>query len=391
MPADSPESDLADRDARARRHRLAVSRDEAQLYHYVKRHRRRCRSSTTTASRSSTPPRAARPLVLLAGHTDTVPVDGNVPGRIEDGAVHGRGASDMKGGLAVMIELGRWAAAGRARLRPRAALLPARGARAGRRTRCRRVFEAAPLVDEAALVICLEPTDNTLQLGCLGNINARVVFEGRSAHSARPWLGVNAIALALEGLRPVLELQPLDVDVDGLVFREVVSVTQIDDCGNATNVIPGRVEATLNFRYAPTAHAGGGRGAPARARRPRRSRSSSTRRRRRSRSARRSSQRLRDVGGFEVQPKQAWTNVADFAARGLDALNFGPGATRYAHTADEQVEIAELARTLRGAAAVPRRVASADAALAAPRGARAVPVRAARRLARRRARAAGST
>ena len=76
-------------------------------------------------------------------------------------------------------------------------------------------------------MICLEPTDNTLQLGCLGNLNARVVFEGRSAHSARPWLGVNAIGLALEGLRPVLDAEPRDVEIDGLVFREVLSVTQI--------------------------------------------------------------------------------------------------------------------------------------------------------------------
>src|SRR5437868_735203 len=89
------------------------------------------------------------------------------------------------------------------------------------------LFYAAPAIDEAALVVCLEPTDNTLQLGCLGNLVARVVFEGRAAHSARPWLGVNAIALALEGLRGVLELEPHDVDVDGLVFREVLSVTQI--------------------------------------------------------------------------------------------------------------------------------------------------------------------
>ena len=194
-------------------------------------------------------------------------------------------------------------------------------------------------------MICLEPTDNTLQLGCLGNITARVVFEGRSAHSARPWLGVNAIALALEGLRPILELEPLDVDVDGLVFREVASVTQIDDCVNAANVIPGRVEATLNFRYAPDrtpdeAEArlreldGPGAADPA-----------AFPRRLRSRLTRRWSSACAGVGGLAVQPKQAWTNVADFAARGLDAINFGPGGTRYAHTPDEQVEIGELVRT----------------------------------------------
>ena len=85
----------------------------------------------------------------------------------------------MKGGLAVMIELG--ALGGRARELAYdlgAPLLPARGARARPRTRCPASSTAAPLIDEAALVICLEPTDNTLQLGCLGNINARVVFEG---------------------------------------------------------------------------------------------------------------------------------------------------------------------------------------------------------------------
>ena len=201
------------------------------------------------------------------------------------------------------------------------------------------------MVDEAALVICLEPTDNTLQLGCLGNINARVVFEGRSAHSARPWLGVNAIKLALDGLRGVLELEPLDVDIDGLVFREVVSVTQIDDCGNATNVIPGRVEATLNYRYAPDRTA---EEAEARLRELVGRELEITQTSRAAPVALRSplvAAAARRSGGFAVEPKQAWTNVADFAARGLDALNLGPGTTRYAHTADEQVEIAELGRT----------------------------------------------
>jgi succinyl-diaminopimelate desuccinylase len=287
--------------------------------------------------------RAGRPLVMLSGHTDTVPIDGNVPGRIHDGTVHGRGASDMKSGLAVMMELADWAAGAELGYDlgllffPREELGPEWNPLPG-------LFEATPVVDESALVICLEPTDNTLQLGCLGNITARVVFEGRSAHSARPWLGVNAIALALEGLRPVLELAPLDVEVEGLVFREVVSVTQIDDCGNATNVIPGRVEATLNFRYAPNrtpdeaeARLRGLAGAeieivqhspaaPVALRSP-------------------LVERLRELGGLEVQPKQAWTNVADFAARGLDAVNFGPGGTRYAHTPDEQVDVDDLVRT----------------------------------------------
>jgi len=316
------------------------SRDEAALYDYV---------------RASVPldavyddgeslifaRRSGKPLVLLAGHTDTVPAQGNLPGRIDDGAVFGLGASDMKGGLAVMIELAR--RAHEANLAydvgflffPREELGPAENPLPG-------VFERTEIVDEAELVICLEPTDNTLQLGCLGNLNARVVFEGRSAHSARPWLGVNAVAVALDGLAPVLRNEPRDVDIDGLVFREVISVTQLN-AGIASNVIPARAEANINFRYAPDrtptsaeemihqlfpnadiwSHS-----PPAHV-------------------AAQSPlvQELRSAGSFELEPKQAWTNVADFAARGLDAVNLGPGGTRYAHAVDERVEIAELERT----------------------------------------------
>jgi succinyl-diaminopimelate desuccinylase len=205
------------------------------------------------------------------------------------------------------------------------------------------LFEATPVVDKAALVICLEPTDNTLQLGCLGNLVARVVFEGRAAHSARPWLGINAVQLALEGLQGVFALAPLDVDVDGLVFREVLSVTQING-GIATNVIPARCEAILNFRYAPTRTMAE---AEARVRELVGHELEIVQHSPPAHVALRSPlvERLRDAGGFEVQPKQAWTNVADFAARGLDAVNLGPGATRYAHATDEQVSITELVRT----------------------------------------------
>jgi succinyl-diaminopimelate desuccinylase len=340
-PGAAQESNLAERTL-ALVDISSPSREEAELYRYVKEHVPLPLAYDDGESLLYAK-RAGRPLVLLAGHTDTVPAQGNLPGRLADGIVHGLGASDMKGGLAVMIELARWAASTDLGYDlgllffPREELGPAENPLPG-------VFAAAPLIDEAALVICLEPTDNTLQLGCLGNVNARVVFTGKAAHSARPWLGINAIAVALEGLRGVLELEPHDVDIDGLVFREVLSVTQIDDCGNASNVIPARVECTLNFRYAPTRskddaearlrelvgrdveiiqHSPGAHvaiGSPL-------------------------VERLREAGGFEIQPKQAWTNVADFAARGLDALNLGPGPTLYAHTADEQVAAAELART----------------------------------------------
>jgi succinyl-diaminopimelate desuccinylase len=316
------------------------SRKEAALYDYV-----RASVPLETAHDDGESvlfvKRSSRPLVLFAGHTDTVPAQGNLPGRIEDAAVVGLGASDMKGGLAVMIELARWALDADLAYDvaflffPREELGPAENPLPG-------VFERTAVVDEAQLVICLEPTDNTLQLGCLGNLNARIVFEGRAAHSARPWLGTNAIAVALDGLAPVLTSEPRDVDIDGLVFREVMSVTQLS-AGIATNVIPGLAEANLNFRYAPdrtpqsaemrihelfpnaeiTSHS-----PPAHV-------------------AAQSPlvQELRAAGSFALEPKQAWTNVADFAARGLDAVNLGPGATRYAHAVDERVEIAELERT----------------------------------------------
>ncbi|MBA3843633.1 MAG: M20/M25/M40 family metallo-hydrolase, partial [Actinobacteria bacterium] len=224
------------------------SRDEAHVYAYLEA----CVPLEKTFSDGGSllyAKRTGKPLVLLAAHTDTVPAQGNLPGRVEDGWVIGLGATDMKGGLAVIAELGRWAAETELAYDlallffPREELGPAENP-------LPEVFERTAIVDEAKLVICLEPTDNTLQLGCLGNLNARVVFEGRSAHSARPWLGVNAIGLALEGLRPALEAEPRDVEIEGLVFREVISVTELHG-GIASNVIPARAEATLNFRYAP--------------------------------------------------------------------------------------------------------------------------------------------
>jgi succinyl-diaminopimelate desuccinylase len=176
----------------------------------------------------------------------------------------------------------------------------------------------------------------------VGSIVARSSFEGESAHAARPWTGVNAIAKAVEALAPVVRLDPVEVENGGLTFREVLTVTRIEG-GVADNVVPAHAVATLNFRYAPgrtraeaearlrelagdveiLSHSSA---APVPAGNP-------------------LLERLRTVGDFELAPKQAWTPVAQFAEIGLDAVNLGPGATRYAHRVDEQVEIASLERT----------------------------------------------
>lgn len=290
--------------------------------------------------------RADAPLVVLAGHYDTVPAQDNLPGRIADGAVHGVGASDMKGGLAVALEVVRDIGEpsgpydvglllfGREELPADANPLPA-------------LFAGSAAIHDTALAILLEPTDLAVQAGCLGNVVARLTFHGRSGHSARPWLADNAIERAVRGLSPLFELQPRKVDVDGLEFREVLTVTRLES-GIADNVIPADATATLNLRYPPDrspasaeeylaslvhdgatldviSHAVAGRvvaASPVVA-------------------------ALRAAGSLELEPKQAWTNVADFTSRNLDAVNFGPGHTAYAHRRDERVEIDSLVRAYR--------------------------------------------
>jgi succinyl-diaminopimelate desuccinylase len=287
-------------------------------------------------------PRSGRPLVLLAGHLDTVPEQGNLPGRIEDGWVAGLGASDMKGGVAVMVELANWAADGPALELDLGFLFFVREELPGDESALPRVFAEAPLVLESDLVVMLEPTDGEIHAGCLGNLNATLAFRGESAHSARPWQGTNAIALAVEGLAPVVAVPPLEVEVGGLTFVEVLSATQIHG-GVADNVIPDSVEVRLNYRYAPN------RTQEEAAARLRELVGADVEITGNSPPAHVAAESplvrsLRDAGGLAVAPKQAWTPVAEFAAQGLDAVNFGPGATRYAHRRDERVEVAALER-----------------------------------------------
>ena len=286
--------------------------------------------------------RRAVPFVVLVGHYDTVPAQGNLPGEIREDAVHGLGASDMKGGLAVAIELVRDLAAadpgpydvglvlfGREELPSEHNPLPA-------------LFRGSSAIHDAALAIVLEPTDGRIQAGCLGNLVARLVFHGRSGHSARPWLADNAIERAVADLPRLLDLAPRVAVVGGLEFKEVVSVTRLE-AGIADNVIPGEATATLNLRYPPDrtpdeAEAYLRSITPDEATLeivsnavPARVVTDST-----------LLHVLRAAGALETEAKQAWTNVADFTVNGIDAVNFGPGHTAYAHRQDELVEINAL-------------------------------------------------
>jgi succinyl-diaminopimelate desuccinylase len=284
-------------------------------------------------------------VLLLAGHLDTVPAQGNIPGRIEGGAVHGLGAADMKGGVAVMIELARWIATEQPELAVDVDFLffPLEEVDVAR-SPLPELF-ATGLVSDADLVVVLEPTDNQIHAGCLGNLVAELRFHGESAHSARPWTGVNAIRLAVEGLAGVVGVEPVDVVKDGLLFREVLSVTRLES-GIAANVIPAEAVATLNFRFAP------GRTVDEAEARLRELVNGSGALEILSRAPAAEVQldapllaRLIELGGLEVEPKQAWTPVAQFSELGLVAVNFGPGAPKYAHKPDELVEIAALERS----------------------------------------------
>jgi succinyl-diaminopimelate desuccinylase len=290
------------------------------------------------------------PLVVLGGHFDTVPAQGNLPGRRDADAIHGLGAADMQGSLAVMIELALALANDRDGATARVLLcffgreeLPVA------ESALTPLLAREPILREADLVVMMEPTDNALHAGCLGNINATWTFHGRSGHSARPWQADNAIDRAARGIVRLGESAPPEPHVfEGLEFTEAVSVTQIHG-GIAQNVIPDRVDCHVNYRYAPGRDAAeaearlrawcGGDGeelvigsnapsAPVHVSHP-------------------LVQRLIAAGGLEVAPKQAWTPVAEFAAAGLAAVNFGPGDPRYAHRRDEQVSIDALIRSAR--------------------------------------------
>ncbi|HEY2954715.1 MAG TPA: succinyl-diaminopimelate desuccinylase [Candidatus Eisenbacteria bacterium] len=286
-------------------------------------------------------PRRGRPLVVLAGHLDTVPANGMGRARVEGGRLHGRGASDMKSGDAVMLSLVETLDPDRLRFDLAAVFYdaeegPADGNGLGR------LLREMPWLGEAGLAILLEPTDLRVELGCVGTLNAEVRARGKSAHSARPWLGVNAIERAAPWLATITRHPVRAVEVQGIEYRETLQVTTLH-AGRARNVVPDLLVANLNYRFPPgrsleEAERGLRALVPADlecavvdrapagevcADRP---------------LVREFIDRLR----LEVAGKQGWTDVARFTAAGVAAFNFGPGVPKQAHQDDEYCPLANL-------------------------------------------------
>jgi succinyl-diaminopimelate desuccinylase len=283
-------------------------------------------------------PDGSRERVILAGHLDTVPEpEGGLPVRIEGERIYGRGASDMKAGDAVMLALLEGFSWERSWAEPTFVFYEREEgpyAENGLET----VFAKSPWMLDAELALLLEPTAGALEVGCVGTAQIEVTFRGRSAHSARPWQGENALTAAGEFLAELHERQVEEVVIEGLTFYEVLVPTMARG-GRAKNVVPDTFWINVNYRFAPgkdmddvcqlfeellqgradyvvADYAPSG---PVDLDNP-------------------LLRRLIETG-LEVRPKQAWTDVARFAERGVAAANFGPGLPSQAHQKAEFVEL----------------------------------------------------
>ena len=284
--------------------------------------------------------------VLLAGHLDTVPIADNVPSRRDGDRLYGCGTSDMKAGVAVMAHL--TAALSAPAHDVTLVLYDCEEIEEARNGLGRVERDLRPWLD-ADLAILGEPTSGLVEGGCQGTLRVVVTLAGRRAHSARSWLGENAIHAAAPVLARLADYAPRSIDIDGCVYREGLQAVRIEG-GVAGNVVPDLCEVTVNFRFAPdrsleqaeahvrevldgfalrvTDAAPGalpGLSAPAAA-------------------------AFVAAAGGEPVAKYGWTDVSRFSALGIPAVNFGPGDPNLAHTRDEHVEVARItagAETLR--------------------------------------------
>jgi succinyl-diaminopimelate desuccinylase len=284
--------------------------------------------------------RLGRPMrLVVAGHLDTVPANGNAVPRIDGDVLWGLGSADMKGGLAVMVDL--------ATSIPEPAVdvswvFYTAEEVAAEHNGLGHLFEQRPDLVAGDAALLGEPTDAALEVGCQGSMRVRVTLQGARAHTARPWMGRNALhraghlLAALDGYR---ERRPV---LDGCEFREALQAVSAEG-GVAGNVVPDRAVVILNHRFAPDrtteqafAHVedvvapylGDGDtlemvdvagAAPPGLDHPLLA-------------------ALRDRHRLYVRAKLGWTDVSRFAAAGIPAANFGPGDSRLAHSRDERVE-----------------------------------------------------
>jgi succinyl-diaminopimelate desuccinylase len=288
-----------------------------------------------------------RQRVVFAGHLDTVPVADNLPVRRDGDRLYGCGTSDMKAGLAVMLRL---AAAVEAPVRDVTYLFYDNEEADAARNGLGRLARGCPEWLAADFAVLMEPTANRAEAGCQGTLRVLVAIPGKRAHSARGWLGENAIHRAGPLLTRLAEYTARRVDIDGCEYREGINAVRIEG-GVSGNVIPDRCTLTVNYRFAPDrseaealAHVqevmapfecvltdsapGALPGLEAAA----------------------AKAFIAAVGG-EVVGKLGWTDVARFSAQGVPAINFGPGDPGVAHSRDEFAEaplIAECERLLRG-------------------------------------------
>ena len=285
--------------------------------------------------------RGRGPRVALVGHLDTVRTE-NGPARLERGRCFGAGASDMKSGLAVMLAIAESVPPEQLAC-DLTLVFYAREEGPFVDNELGLVLECDPELAAVELAVCMEPSDNRLHLGCVGSIHATVTFRGRTAHSARPWEGENAITRAAPLLRELDSRLPREAVLDGLTYRSVMTVTQASDGGRGRNVVPDRFTLNLNHRFAPDRTIDeakreilalvADRGdveftdlSPAA----------------RPNASNPLVQALVRAGVRSVEPKQAWTDVARFAERGIAAVNFGPGENAQAHQKNESTSLALL-------------------------------------------------
>jgi succinyl-diaminopimelate desuccinylase len=282
------------------------------------------------------------PRIALAGHLDVVRTAHDGPPRREGDVIYGPGASDMKSGLALMLDLVEHDRAACEHV-DLTLVFYAREEGPYLENELGPVLAADGELGRVDLAVCLEPSDNKLSLGASGSIHALVTFEGRTAHSARPWQGDNAIHKAGPFLAELGALAPREVEIDGLVYRSVTSCTMAQG-GRGRNVVPDAFELNLNHRFSPdqslaeaqaaiTALVGG------RARLEWRDLSPSAR----PFASHPLVAALRGAGVAAVEPKQAWTDVARFAEAGVPAVNFGPGVNAQAHQRNEWTRVDMLA------------------------------------------------